>query len=407
MKAAGVVVEYNPFHNGHYYHLQQTKAATGADIIVAAMSGNFLQRGEPAIVSKWARADAALKGGADIVIELPYAFATQNADTFASGSVSILDSMKVDALCFGSEDGKIDRFLHTYEMLSVKEDEFNRSLKESVKEGSSYPRAASDAFESVAGADKDMLIDLTKPNNILGFQYVKSILEHKSAIKPYTVKRTGAAYHDPDLAPGNIASATSIRNNIFQVGGMEEAVNFMPKSTADTIEAYQQNYGLLHNWEHYFPLLKYRLLTMSPREAAGVYEAEEGIENRLKGFITESGSFHEFMEKIKTKRYTWTRLQRLCTHILTNTGKQEMKEAKDSGTVPYLRLLGMTEKGQAYLRKKKQEFSVPLVSTVSRFNHPLIDMDVRAAYAYAAVLDEPFRTRFLKEEFSTPPLQID
>ncbi len=406
MKAAGVIVEYNPFHNGHYYHLQQTKAATGADVIIAAMSGNFLQRGEPAIVSKWARAEAALRGGADIVIELPYAFATQNADTFASGAVSILDSMKVDTLCFGSEDGNIDRFVNTYEILSEKKEEFNLALQESIKDGSSYPRAASDAFMSVSGPNEDRLIDLTMPNNILGYQYVKSIFEQKSAMSPCTIKRTGAGYHDPDPAPGNIASATSIRNTIFRAGGMEEAAAFMPESSAKMMANYKETYGLLHSWEHYFPLLKYRLMTMSPAEAESVYEAEEGIENRLKEFIAESVSFHEFMEKIKTKRYTWTRLQRLCTHILTNTHKQEMKEAKERGTVPYLRLLGMTRKGQSYLREKKKGLSVPLVSTVSRFNHPLIDMDERAAYAYASVLEEPLRTRFLKEEYSTPPLQI-
>jgi len=213
MKAVGIVVEYNPFHNGHFYHIQETKKVTGADLVIAVMSGNFLQRGEPALVSKWARTKMALEGSVDIVVELPYAFATQKAEVFAFGSVSLLHALGVESICFGSESGDIQAFLQTLDIMKTKREEFDDFIQTSLKEGKSYPRAAADAFQSLQISQS--AVDLSQPNNILGFHYIQAIHNLKSKIKPFTIKRTKANYHDPYMVDLNIASATSIRNTLF------------------------------------------------------------------------------------------------------------------------------------------------------------------------------------------------
>lgn len=403
MNAAGIIVEYNPFHNGHYYHIQETKKLTGADLIVAVMSGNFLQRGEPALVSKWARTKMALLGGADIVIELPYVFATQKAQNFAGGAVSLLDALNVTSICFGSENGEIKPFYETLNVMSNNETEFNFFLKDSLKKGKSYPRATADAFLSLKG--NDISIDLSQPNNILGFHYIQAIENIKSTIMPYTIKRKTAHYHDQEFHNQTIASATSVRNKLFS-GNKDDITaihHVIPKTTDQQLIEYKNRYGTFHNWENYFPFFKYRLLSMTPNDLRLIYEVEEGIENRIVQNISSSHTFKEFMEKIKTKRYTWTRLQRICLHILTNSTKQEMKSNKPS----YIRLLGTTTIGQKYLNIHKKNLSLPLVSKLASFSDDQMMVDIKASRIYAACLKEPYRSIMIKEEYSTPPVRYD
>lgn len=401
MKVAGVIVEYNPFHNGHYYHIQKTKEETHAEIIIAIMSGNFLQRGEPALVSKWTRTKMAIEGGADIVIELPYVFATQKATTFAFGAISLLDALFVDEVCFGSESGNITKFHTAISHLDENNKHYDKFLKETMKEGVSYPKAASIAFQRITG--DATFLDLTQPNNILGFQYIKAINSINSKMKPVTIKRTGSHYHD-ETFNSEIASATSIRKALFSDNGsISEIKNVVPHTTLIHLQEYIKAYNVMHSWENYFDLLKYRLLTMSSNELGKIYEAEEGLENRVLDHIKKSGSFKELMSNIKTKRYTWTRLQRFCTHILTNTSKENMIENMEK---PYfIRLLGMTTEGQQYIRNIKKDLSIPLVSNLSSFGHPQIKIDEKAVSTFASALKEPARSKMLKEEYSSPPLR--
>src|SRR4051812_18291343 len=172
MKAVGIIVEYNPFHHGHAYHIKKAKETTGADLVIAAMSGNFLQRGEPALVSKWTRTEMALNGGVDLVFELPYSFAVQKADTFAKGAVSMLIAAGCDSICFGSESGNIEDFYHTYHFLKKHQLQYNHAIRQYMDQGNSYPKALSLAFQSLESTEN--IIDLSMPNNILGFQYVKA-----------------------------------------------------------------------------------------------------------------------------------------------------------------------------------------------------------------------------------------
>lgn len=403
MKAVGVVVEYNPFHNGHLFHLQQAKEESGADVAIAAMSGNFLQRGEPALVSKWARTKMALDAGIDIVFELPYRFATQHAEVFAEGSVSILSAAGCEILCFGSESGDLNAFMRTISFLEANNDFFQKKIKFFAGEGNSYPKSIALAFQSLAPSDS--FIDISRPNNILGLHYIQAILRQESPMKAQTITRKNAGYHDEHFASATIASATSIRKALLGASGEIEAIRqYVPDSTYNHLISYREEYGGFHSWENYWPFLKYRLLQSSPEELSEFYEVEEGLENRLLAAAAASNSFKQFMETIKTKRYTWTRLQRVCLHILTNTRKDQMKSAKN--TVNYLRLLGATEKGRSYLNLRKKEFGLPLVSKLSAFSDPDLKLDTRAARIYALGQNGSGQEKLLAEEFAQPPIML-
>ncbi|MCM3568791.1 nucleotidyltransferase [Neobacillus mesonae] len=403
MKSVGLVVEYNPFHNGHAFHLQASKKKAEADVVIAVMSGNFLQRGEPALVSKWYRTQMALLNGVDIVFELPYCFAVQKAETFANGAVSILNAAGCNSLCFGSESGEISDFLETIAYLKDQHKVFNENIKHFMETGLSYPKAIALAFQQLPNSEK--YLDLSKPNNILGFQYIQAMQEHGSTMKPLTVARKNADYHDEHFASETIASATSIRKAIFSKE--KENVNigqYVPGPTNMLLQEYQHRFGRFHCWEDYWDLLQYRLITSSPEELQNVYEIEEGLENRLIEAAHTSTNFQDFMSQMKTKRYTWTRLQRLSVHVLTNSKKTEMKSL--SGNAAYLRLLGMTSTGKEYLNKMKKHFSLPLVAKLSAYKNSDILPDIKAARVYAMAFPKNIRKEMLLQEFKQPPIFI-
>jgi len=399
MKAVGIVVEYNPFHNGHLYHLEQTKQKTGADCIIAVMSGNFLQRGEPALVNKWVRTMMALSAGVDIVIELPYPFAVQAAERFASGAVALLDALHCSEICFGSEHGEIAPFIETVHALQNRKHEYDMYVRQALKKGLSYPQALSEAWKQFGIAG----IDLTKPNNILGFSYVTAIFEQKSNIVPQTIQRIASGYHDETFAHPSIASATSLRKAL---GGSSEQLEnispYIPSYTEQALKQYHLTYGIFHEWERYFPLLKYRLMTADTSELRRIATVEEGLEYRLKEVIAEAESFSQFLQSVKTKRYTWTRLQRTCAHILTNFTKEQADVIQKP---TYIRLLGMSDNGRRYLQTVKKTLSLPLVTNISRLHDDYVyAQEKKAVAAYTAIFPEPLRTKATKEEYATPPL---
>ncbi|MFE7064384.1 nucleotidyltransferase [Sutcliffiella sp. NPDC057660] len=406
MKSLGVIVEYNPFHNGHKFHLEQSKKATGAEVVIAVMSGQFLQRGEPALVSKWTRTKMALINGIDIVVELPYAFATQKAEVFASGSISILSGMHCDTVCFGSEQGNIHDFERTLAIMDSKKEDYNLRVQSYSQEGYSFPKASSMAFSEITKNER--VLDLTQPNNILGYHYVKAIREQNSPLKAFTIERTNAGYHDPDFNATNIASATSIRKALFNHGSQIENVQqYVPEGTYQFLAHYQLQAGGFHRWEDYFPFLKYRILCSTPSELADIYEVEEGLEHRLQQTMKESHTFEEFMTKLKTKRYTWTRLQRMCTHLLTNTKKEMMQRITSQKKSEYIRLLGMSKKGQSYLKHIKKDTDLPLLSKVTALESMMLNMDIRATCTYAMKFPEPARSEWMQLEYSKPPVRYN
>lgn len=403
MKSVGIIAEYNPFHNGHYYHMNQSKAVSESEVAIVAMSGNYLQRGEPAIVSKWTRTEMALQAGADIVVEIPYAFAVQKAELFALGSIVILDALKCSSVCFGSESGDIHPFLHTVELLKEQEGTYNRKIRFYIKQGVSYPKALALAYADL-DKNKDS-VDLSRPNNILGYHYVAAAKKINSKMEFFTVKRHTAEHDDQTIHDDHIASATSIRKLIREEGNLNRIRPYVPKSTFNKMEAYYETYGHYHDWEDYWPYLQYRLLTMDAEGMNQMYDIEEGLPNRLQKAAQSAESFQSFMEKVKTKRYTWTRLQRICVHALTNTSKASILSAGE--TPGYIRLLGMSPKGREYLNKVKKDLSLPLVSTVSSFPEEMLALDRRASIVYSHVLKEPARSRLLSMEHAQPPIMIN
>lgn len=389
MKAVGVVVEYNPFHNGHLFHLQKARQLADADVVVAVMSGFFLQRGEPALTDKWTRAQMALANGADVVIELPYLHAVQRADRFASGAIRLLAEIGCTFFCFGSEKGRIEPFLETDSMISRHDALIQSAMKPFLEAGIRYPAAVEKARAAVF--PNGLPVDLTKPNNILGFHYVQANRQLGAPMQPLTIERTGAGFHD-QTAAGTIASATAIRTRLADG---EDVAPFLPQTVSALLHG-----RFLHTWEPYWPLLRYRLLTGSGLEH--ICEAEEGIERRMQKAAFHAESFASFLHTVQTKRYTQTRLQRLAVHLLTGTTKEDTASA----SVDYIRLLGMTETGQRFLKTAKKKTGMPIISRTAAAQS-MLTHDLQACFAYASVTGAPdgYSSQLLKREFG-PPIRM-
>ncbi|MDL4841279.1 nucleotidyltransferase [Aquibacillus rhizosphaerae] len=400
MKACGLIVEYNPYHNGHQYHLEQSKQITAADCTIAVMSGNFLQRGEPAIIDKFSRAKIAIEQGVDLVVELPFVYAVQNSDLFSRGAVLTLGALNASTLCFGSEHGEIHTFIEAFDLYQNNQEEYTRVLKDNLSTGLSFPEASKYAYASIGLTTGN--VDLSQPNNILGFSYVKSIFSTNQSIKPITIKRHKNSFHQQDITHP-IASATSIRKELLasdQISKLAEST--LPETTKKELTNYYKHTGIWHHWEQYFSILQYRVLTMTDKELGNIHGVEEGLENRLKRTASKVTSFVSWMEQLKTKRYTWTRLQRVFVHILTNTTKETIKHLSQNTHLPYIRLLGMSEQGQAYLKEIKSKRETPIITGFKKNFHPMLDADERATDAFYSVLEPGQRIRLRKQEFEPP-----
>ena len=403
MKACGLIVEYNPFHHGHAYHIQEAKKETGADCMIAVMSGAFLQRGEPAIIDKFHRTKAALSAGIDIVIELPYAFAVQNSDLFAKGAVQSLDEIGVSSICFGSESGDISHFIDSYKTFKEKAPIYQKTLHHYLRTGMSFPEASRHAYQKIGLTTREM--NLAQPNNILGFSYVKAILEHNLPIEATTIKRTKNDYHDTSIT-NPIASATSIRKQLLENHHITSVIKeTIPEGTIQQLQQYKEIAGKWHTWEDYFQLLHYRVLTMSLEELRAIHGVDEGLEHRIKKTARKAISFNDWVQAIKTKRYTWTRLQRMFVHILTNTTKKDIAEINKQASVPYIRLLGLTQTGRTYLNVQKKQTDIPIITKPSRKMDPLFFLEEKASNAYYSALPSE-RLHLLRKQELQPPIMV-
>lgn len=382
MKATGIIVEYNPFHNGHLHHAKEARKVTGADVIIAVMSGNFLQRGEPAFIDKWARAEMALHGGVDLVFELPYAFATAHAPAFAEGAIRLLDAAQCESFCFGSEDGQVAPFKKSVELIERASGTYEQAVKASVGKGASYPSALNDAYLAAvhAAGVASEVVDLTKPNNILGLQYIQAARNIGSGMQPATIPRIGADYFD-DTEEGNpIASATGIRKTFFASLDLEGIHGFIPPATKLSLQEWKSTHASFGSWETFYPLLRFTILRAGPKRLGEIADIAEGIENLFYRAAMTADRFDLFMEIVKSKRYTWTRLQRMLTHIFTGF-TYDMRRTMENPS--YLRLLGMTGKGRQYLNEHKKVLELPLISKAAASTDPSLRMDIHAADMYA------------------------
>lgn len=374
MKACGIVAEYNPFHNGHAYQLEEARKQTGADVIIVVMSGNFLQRGEPAIIDKWSRAELAVKAGADLVVELPVDFSVQPADFFAEGAVAILNALGCDVISFGSELGNSEAFKQAAEDYLENEQTINETFKAQMKQAEHYAKNFSRVLE---GLYKDFPVDLSQPNNVLGFSYAKEITRNQYPMHLHTVKRLHSDYHEDSLNPSlAIGSATAIRkvlNNHSQ--DWSRVKSYVPEETYAMLQSEK-----LVTWDDLFPYLRYQITLQSVSNLLDIYLMEEGLQYRIKEKIGEAASMTEFLERLKTKQLTWTRLQRICYHILMNNKKADMKFRQQK--ISTVRLLGFNSNGQKYMNENKDKFGVTIVSNIRKKQADMFYEDIRAGLVY-------------------------
>ncbi|REK76467.1 nucleotidyltransferase [Paenibacillus paeoniae] len=390
MRAVGLIVEYNPFHNGHLYHLRQSVKITEAEAVVAVMSGNFLQRGEPAMWDKWTRTRMALQGGCDLVIELPVAYATHAAEWFAYGAVSLLEATGVvDAVCFGTESGELAPLLHAAEIAADEPASFQALLRERLDTGMSYPFAYSSALQAYLtqqGHGDAASFPFDTPNHTLGLHYLIALRRIKGAMQPYTIAREKAQYHQETITDGSIASATAIRKLLLESESLASAHPFVPASTFEGIQECASFGGAPVSWERYMPVLMHKLLTSDAASLAACRDVSEGLEHRFLNALPElrKGSFEELMSLVKTKRYTRTRLQRALLSVLLGHVRDEFTPEKLAGGVNYIRVLGFTEKGRALLKRMRQTSSLPILLSAARppESYRYLDLDVRASNAY-------------------------
>lgn len=376
MKILALITEYNPFHNGHIYHIEKAKELVKPDVTIAIMSGSFTQRGEIAVTDKFTRTRAALCH-VDLVAELPFLNAVSSADDFARGGVHIANQLQATHLVFGSESGDINALLNAAHESRLLENssEFNDLLKQ----GYSYPRAMSTLAESTL---------LASPNDTLGIAYINAVHESRSSITPGTIKRIGNNYSDASLSSTEFSSATSLRAALFG-GDTKEAAKFMPESFIS-----QMMSGHLASNEDFYQTLKTVILTRSPEELKSIYMMTEGLEHRLKDKIRSADSYAEFLSAVKTKRYTWTRLSRLMISILLNITNDVMAEHTLSDTV---RILGMTGQGRKYLKSLD---SVNIITNVNKKNRGLVSHEVTATEVYNTF------TGSKKNDFNTPVIIV-
>lgn len=373
MKATGLIVEYNPFHNGHLLHLNEAKKQTGAEVIIAVMSGSFLQRGEPALLPKWERAKMAVDAGVDLVVELPFHLATQQAAIFANGAVEILAALGVSSIFFGSENGDAKSFSKAASVMSGQSDAFKTAIRRYLDDKThSYATAWNLAIRELA---PDLALDLTQPNNILGFHYTLAAINQQVPITMATMKRQNAAYHDHSPSHQSIASATAIRHMLLK-DDLAAVSQYVPETTFHILQNYQQTHNFA-SWHHFWPLLKYQLITASTEQLQQIRGITEGIENRLQKAALHADNFEDFLAQTVTKRYSKSRIQRTALQILMQQQQTEVPSQN------YIRILGMSATGQRYLNHIKKEIPLPLVSTMSKANPALIQNDIRATQLYS------------------------
>ena len=414
MRTVGLITEYNPFHNGHLHHLQESKRVAGADASVAIMSGHFLQRGEPALVDKWARTEMALAAGVDLVFELPFPFACNSAPHFAMGAVrSLAATGVVESICFGSEAGDIERLDQVAAALVDNDRDIEAETASLLREGVNYPAAREKTLKSYCPAlDEEVL---GSPNNILGIEYLKALRKTGSAMNPYTIKRLGAGYHDTD-AVGEIASATGIRHKL---AAGEDVKELLPEASYKVlIDALQGGNRL--DEEKLFISLQSHLL-QQPEQLGRIYMVNDGMERRLSLAALEATDFKDLAERVKTRQWTLTRVQRTLMYVLTQALDSDMSAFVQAGPL-YLRLLGHNETGRSVLARLRKKKALPVIADPARSNHTLrrfyrnnpplgrlaeemMSYDVRATQLYS-LLCEAFKGRYRNQDYFQQVRQV-
>lgn len=379
----GIVSEYNPFHNGHLHHLEESKRLTNSTFTVAVMSGNFVQRGETAIVDKWTRTEMALKAGIDLVIELPVVYALSSAENFADGAIKILNSLGVvDVLSFGSELGEIEPIKDVANILYKEPKELSSLITSQLKSGLSYPRAREIALSQYFGSSKKYTNILNSPNNILGVEYLKSIKKHKSHITPITIKRDYSDYNSDKVKQG-IASATAIRHMIQENKNVHYVI---PYESYELLDECISNGKVVTSLKIFEKEIIYTLRRMTLTEISNLPDVSEGLENKIKMAANTCSNLDDLIANIKSKRFTQTRIQRILLYALLNISQKDINSSKR--ITPYIRVLGFNKHGRR------------IISAIAAAN-PKLKIIVSVKKFMEDCNDTPLRNMISKDIFAT------
>ena len=431
MSVVGIVAEYNPLHTGHAYHISRSIADTGADAAVCVLSSQFVQRGEPALINKQARAMMALTNGIDLVIELPAAFSCASAEYFASAAVKLLDSLGVvDSLSFGSEDGSLDFLNKAADLLAYETPAFKKSLKTSLDEGLSFPVARQAALKT--NLDGDTFKAVSSPNNILGIEYLKALKRLNSHMMPVTIKRMGQGYHGENL-DRTFSSATAIRNHIRAMltgtGSDENRLRAdltfdippdliymlhsnVPEPSLKILESeLKAGRGPVFP-EDFEKILFHRLRTATDQELTALPYMEQGLHNRLRQAAIKETSLEALVKSCTTSRYPSSRINRILCALLLGMTDSFLEELKNNGYAQYIRILGFNDRGRSLLATARKKASLPILikpSSYKKLENPLarrlFEHEIRAADVYCLAYKRP-ELRGGGSEFTTSPILL-
>lgn len=374
MNKVGIIAEYNPFHNGHLYHLNEAKKMFPNSSFILILIGNFTQRGEISVIDKWDKTKIALDYGYDLIVELPFIFSCQAANFYAKGAIEILNYLDCNYLVFGSETNDV-KLLEKLTNLTYDNKEYEDLVKIYIDKGLNFPTASSKALNKIS----NVIID--KPNDVLALEYVRQIKNTNSKIIPISIKRTND-YHGNEINC-KITSATSIRKNIKDI---DKIKNTMPTNVINYIKEI--------NYDKYFDLLKYEILINDNlNEYLGV---DEGIENKLKKEILTFNNLDKFILKVKSKRYSYNRIKRMLLHILCKT-----KKINNDLNIKYIRVLGFNNNGKAILKEVKKKNNIPVITKFKKEHEHLFKEDLKASRIYSLICDynynEEFKTSIKKD----------
>ena len=379
-KRIGIIAEYNPFHNGHLYQIQKAKELTGADTVIAVMSGNFTQRGETSLINKFEKTKIALQNEVDMVIELPTIYSISSAENFALGGIKILNEIgNIDYLVFGIEEDNLQELQAIADVLVNENDEFKRTIKEELDKGNSYPKAREIALKKVLSSE-NMEDIMQKPNNILAIEYLKALKITNSRIKPFAIKRKNSMHHDKNINE-NYASGTYIRK-LFIENNFDEISKVVPKYTYEKLLELKSRGTYVTSINDFSDIVIYKIRMMTKEEISKIADVNEGLENSIKLASTTCKTIDEIIDKVSTKRYTKTRISRILTYILLDITKSDMEQSKNND--PYIRVLGINKKCEEILSTIKHN---KLIISLKKFEenngeNELLNIDKKATEIY-------------------------
>ena len=394
MKVLGIIAEYNPFHHGHKYHLKKSKEKIGADYSIAIISGSFLQRGGPSLTDKWTKAKMAIDNGFDLVLELPFIYASQSAEYFAYGGVKLLDSLNIaDYISFGSESGNINELSYIARILNEEPKRYLEKLKENLDEGLSYSVSRSNALDDYihlssgnSNSTSDYKYILKQSNNILAIEYLKALSKIKSNIEPITIKRLGSDYKDSSISK-SFSSATSIRKTILEKG-LVSAQELIPRNSYRALEEYINKYKYFNRLENYQDIIIYLLRTTPPEKIKKLLNIEEGLENRLIDKAFKYNDLTSIIEDTSSKRYPRTRIQRILIHLLHGLYKDDFTSYEEFYP-SYIRVLGSNKNGFELLNTIKANSQIPLINKFANYKD-LKDKNVTSIINYDKISSDNF-----------------